>query len=309
MIIDAHTHLFAEGWLPRWSSSFFYESLAQRARISISEAKEARLSALDPTGDKRIKGLDEIGIDKTMVCCIDWGLVEYMEDAAINIEEINHAHSEACNRHPDRMTWAVGIDPRRKNAIKILDMGIKEWGAKALKLYPPAGFYPNDRIVYPLYEKCMELGIPVDFHTGPIGGPLRNKYSHPLHLDDVAVDFPGLTIIATHTGHSSWQEMLAVARVRPNIVCNFAGWLPWVQSSQPVQFYRVWRHISDMLGPGRLMFASDWSGVELELPYVKQWLQTFTQIPEMVKQAGVDFTKQEIDDFLSGTAIKVLHLL
>lgn len=264
MIIDAHTHIWGQGWLPDWWLPFFSETLSRRENMSFEEAKSARLAALDPLGDKMVVNMTKAGIDKSMICCLDWGLVENRGDAPLSIEEINRAHSEACRRHPGKLFWAVGVDPRRKNAKSVLEKGVKEWGAKALKLYPPCGFYPNDRIVYPLYEKCIELGVPVDIHTGPISGPLRSKYSHPLHLDDVAVDFPELTIIATHTGHGSWQEMLAIARTRPNIICTISGW-QWWRKASPLNVYQTVRLLMDLLGSPRLMFASDWSGIELEI--------------------------------------------
>jgi len=306
MIIDAHAHIWEESWLPSWFWNVHFAGYFQRAGIDGEEARK-RISLLwDGSGDTAVKAMDAAGINKAMMCCLDYGLMDYLGEPGTPIEEQNRLHYEFTRRHPDRLIFAVGVDPRRKNAIQIMEKGIREWGARALKLYPPTGFYPNDRIVYPLYEKCIELNIPVDFHTGPIGIPFRSKYSQPIYLDDVATDFPELTIIATHTGHGSWQEMLAVARANHNIVCDLAGWQIWTIGN-PLRLYKTMRFIMDMLGPGRLMFASDSTCGPDPTRYV-EWVKVFTEIPSSVREVGIEFTEQEMADFLGGTAARILHL-
>ena len=65
------------------------------------------------------------------------------------------------------------------------------------------GFYPNDRLAYPLYEAIQETGKPALFHTGQTGvgsgmragNNMRLKYSNPMYIDDVAIDFPDMPII------------------------------------------------------------------------------------------------------------------
>ena len=106
------------------------------------------------------------------------------------IEEVNRLTGEMVRRHPGRLYFNCGVDPRRKNALAIVEKAAKEWGAVGLKLHPATGWYPNDREVYPIYRKCVELGLYVDFHTGPMYPPMKSKYSHPIHLDEVAAIFP-----------------------------------------------------------------------------------------------------------------------
>ena len=60
--------------------------------------------------------------------------------------------------------------------------------------------YPNDKRVFPPYEKCMELDIPVFLMTGPVAGP-NLEYTNPVYIEDVAGKFPTLKIIA---GHGCW---------------------------------------------------------------------------------------------------------
>ncbi len=104
----------------------------------------------------------------------------------------------------------AGVDPwKGEMAIKEAERAVKELGLMGLKFQPAVqAFYPNDRRFYPLWEKCAELKVPVQFHTGttgigaglPGGMGIKLKYCQPVFLDDIAADYPELTIIACHMG-------------------------------------------------------------------------------------------------------------
>jgi len=93
---------------------------------------------------------------------------------------------------------------------------------------------PNDRRFYPLYEKCVELKIPVQFHTGttgigagmPGGMGIHLKYTQPIYLDEVASDFPNITIIACHPSWPWQEEMIAVLLHKGNVFNELSGWSP-----------------------------------------------------------------------------------
>ena len=102
-------------------------------------------------------------------------------------------------------------------------------GVRGLKLYPSYQFYyPNDRRVYPLYEICRDAGIPVLLHIGSSVIPgTRLKYCDPIHLDDVAVDFPGLNIVMAHGGRGYWYDACAfLAGHFTNVYIDVAGLVP-----------------------------------------------------------------------------------
>jgi predicted TIM-barrel fold metal-dependent hydrolase len=177
-----------------------------------------------------------------------------------------------------------------------------------LKLQPCAGWYPNDRIVYPVYKKCVELGIPVNFHTGPQPYPFKSKCGHPKYIEDVADDFPELTIHCTHAGDVLYMEMLALAKAHQNVIVDFASWQRWLGGSRTtaLSLYRTMRIFMDMLGP-RVMFGSDFDGKLGESGYC-DWVKALVDIPSWVKEAGIEFTKDEMDGFLGGNAVKLLRL-
>jgi predicted TIM-barrel fold metal-dependent hydrolase len=132
--------------------------------------------------------------------------------------------------------WAC-IDPWKGNAAIIeLERAINELGMIGLKFQQVAqGFFPNDRRFYPIYETCDALKVPVQFHMGTTGlgagGPggfgYKLKYTKPIpYLDDVAADFPNLTIIGCHAAWPWQDEMIAVLLHKGNVFNEMSGWSP-----------------------------------------------------------------------------------
>ena len=106
-------------------------------------------------------------------------------------------------------------------------------GIKLIKIHPPHQLlYPNDYLkgvneLEIIYRAAEANGIPVMFHTGTsIFHGARNKYGDPIHIDDVAADFPNLTIIAAHPGWPWSDEVLAVAMHKANVFVDMSGWAP-----------------------------------------------------------------------------------
>ncbi len=127
----------------------------------------------------------------------------------------NDEVAEAAAANSDIMIAFASIDPHKgimgvREARDLIKAGV----IKGFKFHPTLqGFFPNDRMAYKLYEVIAEHKLPAVFHSGhsgmgtgmPGGGGLRLKYSNPIHLDDVAVDFPDMTIIIAHPSWP-WQD-------------------------------------------------------------------------------------------------------
>jgi hypothetical protein len=99
---------------------------------------------------------------------IGWDVGAERGSPGVSNEEVARMVQE----YPDAFlgAWAM-IDPwKGKMAVKELEVVVGEWGMTGLKFQQSAqGFFPNDCRFYPLYEKCVELNIPVMFHTGTTG--------------------------------------------------------------------------------------------------------------------------------------------
>lgn len=132
--------------------------------------------------------------------------------------------------------WAV-VDPwKQKLALQELERAIRELGLTGAKWQPPMqGFYPNDRRFYPFWDLCQDLGAPILIHTGttaigagmPGGGGLKLDYARPVpYIDDVAADFPNLTIVMAHPAWPWTEEAIAMLHHKGNVFLEVSGWRP-----------------------------------------------------------------------------------
>ncbi len=132
---------------------------------------------------------------------------------------------------------------------------VREFGFRGLKLYPTYQFfYPNDPVVYPIYAAAEELGLPVMFHTGSsVFRGSRIKYGDPVFFDDVAVDFPGLTIIMAHSGRGFWYDRaFFLTRLHKNIWMEISG----IPPKRLLEHFPELERVAD-----KVIWGSDWPGV------------------------------------------------
>ena len=172
----------------------------------------------------------------------------------------NEEIAELAAQHSDAVIPFASVDPGRGRAgVKMLHRLVTEHGMRGLKLHPNAQeFFPDDHSAYPLYESAQELGIPVLFHTGHTGvgagerggGRIRLKYSNPMAVDDVAVDFPDLAIVLAHPSFPWQDEALSVARHKPLVHIDLSGWSPKYFPPSLVQ------HANSIL-QDKVLFGSD----------------------------------------------------
>ncbi len=310
MIIDVHCHLFDENLPSRqWWAEYI------RISAFLSGTPEEKLWQRTPgwwdvSGDMLVQDMDLAGIDKSIILVNDMALAVGTGEA-MNIEEQHKTFSKAAKKYPDRLIPFAGVDPRRLGAVDLFERAIKEWNMKGLKLQPAVGFYPNDQKCYLLYQKCVEFDIPVLIHTGPEIPPMQSKYGMPLLLDEVAMDFPKLKIIAAHAGACYWEEMLEISNNKTNFWLDLAWWQPKIFSNPVENFYKPLRTMLDLGNPERVLFASDWPSLRQVRrlgPGGKVWVDAFRNIPEEAKAAGIDFTEEEINGVLGGNAAKLLGL-
>ena len=140
-------------------------------------------------------------------------------------------------RHPDRIIqcWAA-VDPfKGEAAINEARRAIRELGMLGFHFHPIMGhFAVNDRRFYPLFEVINELNVPVMIDVGttgmgagmPGGMGAKLRHAHPSAIDELAADFPDLTIIAAHPGWPWVDEMIAVALHKGNVFWELSGWAP-----------------------------------------------------------------------------------
>ncbi len=144
--------------------------------------------------------------------------------------------AELVTRYPQAFLAGYAcVDPwRGKAALAEIERAVGTLGLRGVKFHPILqAFAPNDRRFYPIYDLCSSLGVPIQFHTGMTGVGLGMKgsgihlrFGHPLALDDIAADFPDLSIIACHASWPWQEEMLMVLLHKPNVYNELSGWSP-----------------------------------------------------------------------------------
>jgi predicted TIM-barrel fold metal-dependent hydrolase len=156
-------------------------------------------------------------------------------------------------------------------------------------------FAVNDRKYYPLFEEISAMKVPIMVDVGmtgmgagvPGGLGAKTRDAHPAHIDELAADFPDLTIIMAHPGYPWIDETTVVALHKANVYWEMSGWGPKYLPAQIIRDMRT--RLKD-----KMMFGSDYPSI----PYDKlhqQW-------------AGVGFSDEVLEAFYHGNAERVLGL-
>lgn len=188
----------------------------------------------------------------------------------------NYEMADLAAQNSDVLIPFASIDPAKgKLGAREARKLVREHGVRGFKFHPTMqGFFPNDRMAYPLYEAIVESGVPALFHTGqtgvgsgmPGGMGMRLKYSNPMYIDDVAADFPDMKIIMAHPSFPWQEEALSVATHKPNVHIDLSGWSPKFFPAILVQYCNtILRH--------KMLFGSDWPVI---LP--ERWIADFEKL-------------------------------
>ena len=176
-------------------------------------------------------------------------------------DALNHAIAALIGERPERFsgigTFSMApFDIMR--AISQLEF-CKRAGMIGVSAEPSFFHMPiDDRRLYPIYAKAVELNLMVCLHTGINYGvthPIRND--HPLMLDDVACDFPALRLVACHAGWPWVAEMVAVARKHPNVYMEFGGLAPKYVAA-PGSGWEVMHRFMNSVLAEQVLFGTDW---------------------------------------------------
>jgi hypothetical protein len=189
----------------------------------------------------------------------------------------NEEIAELAHQNSDVAIPFASIDPHRgADGVRLAKKLVSDYGVKGFKFHPSVQeFFPNDRIAYPLYEVIAEAKLPALFHTGQTGvgagtrggSGVRLKYSHPMLLDDVAVDFPDMPIILAHPSFPWQEEALSVATHKPQVYIDLSGWSPKYFPPILVQY-------ANSLLKDKILFGSDYPVISPE-----RWMADFDKLP------------------------------
>ena len=197
--------------------------------------------------------MDEGGVQKALLVAEDY-------QGTLGKKVPNEAIAEGVRKYPDRFLGLASVDPHQgKKGVDELEHAVRELGMVGLTIWPCCQkIYSNDRRYYPLYEKCCELGIFVVIHTSVnFSSVSKLDLGRPIYLDDVAMDFPDLPIVASHAGWPWVLEMIAVAWRHPNVFMEISAMRPKYMIREHSGWGPLINYGNTIL-QDRIMFATSW---------------------------------------------------
>ncbi|MHA1297961.1 MAG: amidohydrolase family protein [Candidatus Helarchaeota archaeon] len=262
-IIDAHLHTYPT------------------SKIGLQAMQGTGVSGMTGTVEELIKNMKEGNILKAIQ--VNMTPVRDMADAALkkipkNLSAEQKAQEEKkiiekmIGRNIRRNDWTcdmadkydvliayVSLDPLcgEKMIEELLDK-VKYRNISGIKLHPGNGrFFPYDKIMWPVYEKAIELKLPIITHAGAFLTPDGVQYSQPKHFKEVLDTFPNLTLVMAHLGIGFWEETRSLAKKYDNL---------FFDTSRAITSVKMWGTLKDKkaielirgIGIERVMWASDY---------------------------------------------------
>ena len=260
-IIDGHAHVASTDFIPR----SFIEGAVENMRLALSaqginppkgKLLDLYLEKLQDHGcELLLAEMAQAGIEKTVLLLPDFTYA--LRDCQLTIAEMIERHRLLLERWPDALRVFVGVDPRwGPDGVALFERAVDSYGFHGLKLYPPCGYSPGERSLYPFYEICAERGLPVVVHVGGTSPALGFDTSRPVLLDPAARDFPGVNFILAHGSSAYVEECVMMCAFRPNVFLDVSAY-----QSSPVERLR------DVFTRGighKIIFGSDWPVFRLQ---------------------------------------------
>ena len=232
MAVDVMNYPFtAEGMKKFWSSP------------EMKEMADRVLGGHTPQGvspEQFIAEMDDAGFEKVFIAAVKMG--SYRGRWLAN-DFTNEEVYEMIKKAPKRLVGLAGYDPMNiMESLRNIEIAIKEYGFKGVYAHTMGwDISPDDRRMYPCYIKCIELGIPFSMQMGHSLELMPSEVGRPIYIDKVALDFPELAFIASHTGWPWCEELIAMASKHSNVYIDISAHLPRYLEPSLVQFMEYTR--------------------------------------------------------------------
>lgn len=237
----------ADVWANYWDAAFFttypqmkalYDRLAMPERAAVTSAMLLREA-------------DAAGVERIVLSATDFP----------GTPSDNRKVAEIAASAAGRIVGCASVDPRRgMEGVRELRRAVTEDGFRAYKVLPFLyGTPPNDAIYYPFYAACVDLGIPALVLTGHTAVMERSEVGRPLYLDDVALYFPDLTIIAGHAGFPWADELVGLAWKHERVYIDTSG-------HRPKYLPPALKHFLNSYGRDKVLFGTGYPFMDYAKP-------------------------------------------
>jgi hypothetical protein len=187
----------------------FFESLRRWARQD---------SIPDIPLSRTVETMDQAGVGVGLLAAW-WG----PQGPLIDNDEV----ASFVREHPGRLLGIASVNLHRPmDAVRELRRCVRQLGFRGLRIVPWLwGLPPDDRRYYPLYAECIEFDVPFCLQVGHTGPLLTSEPGRPIpYLENVALEFPELRIVAGHIGAPWTQEIISLATKFPNLYIDTSAY-------------------------------------------------------------------------------------
>jgi uncharacterized protein len=212
-----------------------------------------------------------------------------VERAVITIDAHNpEPFDDLLQAFPGKFLPSAVIDPTTgMDALRLIERLATKHSLGLVRIVPfLINRPPNDKSYYPVYAKCIELGLPVSVNTGIPGPPMPAEPQRPLYLDEVCLFFPELTLIMAHGADPWWGEAIRLLLKYPNLYMMTSAYAPKYLPQELIQFMNT-------RGGDKVLFASDHPVLAFE-----RCLAEAAQLP---------FREGVLEKYLRGNALRVFR--
>lgn len=241
MVLDAWVNLFPEGFAEAWGSKPVNAGVGELFGDVLGQTR---------TIEQLIAAMDEAGVDCGVLTAGLQDPERAHRQGAYSAEDF----LAIAEQYENRFLVSVAVDRATRpveNCRRIRDLARHE-RLVMVRVTPLVEQYElNHRLYYPVYATCAELGLPISVNVGIPGPQVRSRCQDPVLLEDVLIDFPGLTVIGAHMGHPYESLLIQYMAKWPQLYLMTSAYLATYMDPNLVRFMNSSR------GRGRVWFASD----------------------------------------------------
>lgn len=217
----------------------------------LKKPNRAELESYAGDPAKLLRKMDEDRIERV-------GLINYVSPDLMGFtDEVNEWMLRYAAAEPARLIPFGSVNPRFSKDVGDYVQRLIDAGIRALKVHPPHQLFRANAYLdslpslAQLYERAQAAKIPVTIHTGTSVFPgARSRLGDPMDADDVAVDFPKLTILLAHGGRPLWMDAaFFLVRRHPNVYLELSG----IPPSKLLEYFPRLNEIA-----GKTVWGTDW---------------------------------------------------
>ena len=305
-LIDTHMHIYRTREGGRQSKSGGY------VIWEYGEKPDVRFSRYDGNIDDALEAMDNAGFSKAIVLGVSSPRPQAEADSqegmspeevaraersakAVWLKENNAWSCEVIRPHPQFVPF-IHFDPRllpgEEGPDHIRYMA-ETHGARGIKLHPPGQqLNVGDRSMWPFYQTCQDLGLPIVSHSGPARG--GERYGEPSHFAEALEAFPQLTIVLAHMGGATWRQCVDIAQTYSNAYFDICEIIEWTGGTTAPTDQQLAQLVKD-IGPEKVMMGTDFPWYDLD-----HTVERIMELPVL--------SKEEKEGMLGANAERILGL-